>query len=140
MLTVGHQFEPRLPVAPLWCDLGRCSRTGVVIKLRRTSALPSPRLATGPGPTAGIFNSAAFATITRDVMHSLRQDSQRGKLNCNAKVSHLPRMRAGRNAQYAWPQRMELYTFCEAPGPVYIATSHWQLRLTARGREVNGLA
>ena len=26
-----------LPVAPLWCDLGRCSRTVVVIKLWRTS-------------------------------------------------------------------------------------------------------
>ena len=36
---VGRQFEVRtLPVAPLWCDLGRCSQTVVVIKLRRTSA------------------------------------------------------------------------------------------------------
>ena len=35
--TVGRQFEPRLPVAPLWCDLGR-SRTVMVIKLRRISA------------------------------------------------------------------------------------------------------
>ena len=27
-----------LPVAPLWRDLGRCSRTVVIIKLRRTTA------------------------------------------------------------------------------------------------------
>ena len=26
-----------LPLAPLWCDLGRCSRTVVVIKLQQTS-------------------------------------------------------------------------------------------------------
>ena len=27
-----------LPVAPLWCDLGFCSRTVVAIKVRRTPA------------------------------------------------------------------------------------------------------
>ena len=35
--AVGLQFEPRLSVAPLWCDCS--SRTVVVIKLWRTSAL-----------------------------------------------------------------------------------------------------
>ena len=36
----GYRWSPvrTLPVAPLWCDLGFCSRTVVVIKLRRTSA------------------------------------------------------------------------------------------------------
>ena len=36
----GYRWSPvrTLPVAPLWCDLGRCSRTVVVIKLRQTSA------------------------------------------------------------------------------------------------------
>ena len=36
----GYRWSPvrTIPVAPLWCDLGRCSRTVVVIKLRRTSA------------------------------------------------------------------------------------------------------
>ena len=36
----GYRWSPvrTLPVAPLWCDLGRCSQTVVVIKLRRTSA------------------------------------------------------------------------------------------------------
>ena len=36
----GYSWSPFriLPVAALWCDLGRCSRTVVVIKLRRTSA------------------------------------------------------------------------------------------------------
>ena len=34
----GYRWFPvrTLPVAPLWCDLARCSRTVVVIKLRRT--------------------------------------------------------------------------------------------------------
>ena len=37
----GYSWSPVqiLPVAPLWCDLGRCSRTVVVIKLRWNSAL-----------------------------------------------------------------------------------------------------
>ena len=37
----GYRCSPvrTLPVAPLWCDLRRCSRTAVVIKLRRTPAL-----------------------------------------------------------------------------------------------------
>ena len=39
--TVGRQFEPRLPVAPLWCDLGRCSRTVVA---RSNKAAASLRL------------------------------------------------------------------------------------------------
>ena len=36
----GYHWSPvrTLLVAPLWCDLGCCSRTVVVIKLRRTSA------------------------------------------------------------------------------------------------------
>ena len=39
----GYSWLPvrTQPVEPLWCDLGRCSRTVVVIKLRRTSALCS---------------------------------------------------------------------------------------------------
>ena len=38
---IGYRWLPfrTLLVAPLWCDQGRCSRTVVVIKLRRTSAL-----------------------------------------------------------------------------------------------------
>ena len=37
----GYRRSPvrTLPVAPLWCDLDFCSRTVVVIKLQRTSAL-----------------------------------------------------------------------------------------------------
>ena len=37
----GYRWLPvrTLPMEPLWCDMGRCSRTVVVIKLRRTSAL-----------------------------------------------------------------------------------------------------
>ena len=37
----GYRWSPvrTLPVAPSWCDLGRCPRRVVVIKLRRTSAL-----------------------------------------------------------------------------------------------------
>ena len=36
----GNRWSPvpTLSVAPLWCDLGFCSRTVVVIKLRRTSS------------------------------------------------------------------------------------------------------
>ena len=39
----GYRWSPvrTLPVVPLWCELGRCSRTFVVIKLRRTSAFPT---------------------------------------------------------------------------------------------------
>ena len=38
----GYRWSPArtIPVAPLWCDLGCCSRTVVVTKLRRISALP----------------------------------------------------------------------------------------------------
>ena len=44
-------FQVRtLPVAPLWCDLGRCSRTVVVIKLRRTSALYCHYYCAAPRP------------------------------------------------------------------------------------------
>ena len=43
----GHRWSPvrSLPVAPfkLWCDLGRCSRTVVVMKLRRISAFNKER-------------------------------------------------------------------------------------------------
>ena len=36
----GYRWSPlrTLPVAPLWCDLGRCSLTVVVMKLLQTSA------------------------------------------------------------------------------------------------------
>ena len=39
--TTGYCLLPlqTLSVAPLWCDLGCCSRTVVVLKLLRTSAL-----------------------------------------------------------------------------------------------------
>ena len=48
--TVGRQFEPSLPVEPLWCDLGLWSRTVVVIKLRlRTSAFTSQLESLIPG-------------------------------------------------------------------------------------------
>ena len=40
-LRTGNRWSPvrTLPVVPLWCDLGRCSLTVVVIKLLLTSAL-----------------------------------------------------------------------------------------------------
>ena len=47
----GYRWSPvrTLPMGPLWCDLGRCSRTVVVIKLRRTSASGGGGAALGEG-------------------------------------------------------------------------------------------
>ena len=49
----GYRRSPvrTLPVAPLWCDLGRCSRTLVVLKLRRMSAFTSSE--SEPKPAGG---------------------------------------------------------------------------------------
>ena len=60
----GYRWSPvrTIPVAPLWCDLGRCSRTVVVIKLRRISALQAQFVACDE-----IFVSQRYPQEMRDL-------------------------------------------------------------------------
>ena len=60
----GYRWSPvrTIPVAPLWCDLGRCSRTVVVIKLRRISALQAQFVACDE-----IFVSQRYPQELRDL-------------------------------------------------------------------------
>ena len=68
----GYRWSPvrTRPVAPLWCDLGCCSRTVVVIKLQRTFAF---KLEATPDPSYASLNLALLGHApSKGDLHSHR--------------------------------------------------------------------
>ena len=91
----GYRWSPvrTLPAAPLWCDLGRCSRTVVVIKLRRTSESAfffSCRVPSSHQSPLRVFNSPQFYEMMSHeesgITRTARKKEKKEKENCTTSV------------------------------------------------------